>query len=138
MSDGALDAIQRELKRLQCEDWINPIDTIVRHFEGYPIDFDEWLPEVQMLLMLKQFQPTKPETLRVQFVNCVMNLNCFSYRAFRVTDLGPKFWDPLSCSITRFVSDDPGVRFYQADTVYPAADIIQTWFFHKIGQGGRR
>ncbi len=136
MPSGALDSIKRELKRLDCEPWMRPITTIVNNFEGYPIDFDEWLPEVQILVALKQLQAGDPEQIRVQFVNCVMNLNCFSYRAFRLTDMGPKFWDPLSCSFRRFVSDDPGVRFYQADTIYPAADIIQAWFFHKLKDPG--
>ncbi len=126
------ESIERELKRLNVSHWINAIAKIVNHFEGYPIDFDEWEPAFQILEALKRLAPKSEEELRIEFVVTVRDLECFTFRALRITDAGPRYWDPLQCSYHDFSAGGNEVRTYQGETLYPAADIIQAWFFYHI------
>ncbi|MCF6231100.1 MAG: hypothetical protein L3J62_10020 [Gammaproteobacteria bacterium] len=128
--NSILDAIKRELKRLDVSPWIRPIKTIVDNFAGCPIDEDETLPEVEILVLLKNMKPdSNPDVIFYGFLREVEMLDCFSYRSFRDTEERRIYWDPLYCSFKDFENKGPTrTHNYQANTLYPAPDIIKAWF----------
>lgn len=134
--DHQLHQLRFELHRLNKRRLYPVIERICLQFAGYPFDFDEHAPAMQIMALLRTMPfPATPSTASERMANrdlkqALSSLECWTYRAALQTRLGLKgYWNPLEQSFAEYelAHQDEPIAYYRTDCEYPPKDVVYAW-----------
>lgn len=125
--------IKAELDRLGKPEWQQIIDALTTNFKGYPFDDPETQsPAPAIYQILKEITPGDlPESTDEAFIRHLSRADIFSFRAYRNTQEGPVYWEPLKERLVDFNRGENTTK-YQSEHEYPSPDVIRGWYYHKL------
>ena len=127
-------AISANCKKLGHPEWEIAFDIIIKHYEGYPLDYLEDEPSESILKIIKEHEPCGDPHDTGFFAWDVARLTVFCNQAFvrRKEEKEIIPWNPLVQSYKEFTTTYPEHERLSLEDPYPPENHIRMWFYMQV------